>query len=97
MTNEESLLQKFDLEAEANRLLANEDEDDLDKINAECEELDQLEKTDREEREGWEYGHGEGLLDAIEALLSYRQDIFSDTLVRVIHKISAKKLIDAPF
>jgi hypothetical protein len=97
MTNEESLLQKFDMEAETNRLLANEDEDDLNKINADCEEFDRLSKEVEAEREQWEYGHGEGILDALEALLSFRENMQSDVLLAMIQKVTKRKLFDPPF
>ena len=96
MTHEEEAQQRMlDAAAEAGELL--EDEDDLDKINADCEEFDRLSKEVEAEREAWEYGHGEGTLDALEALLSFRDDIHGIVLLSMIEKICKRKLFDPPF
>ena len=73
-------------------------EDDLDEIEAECEEFDKLAKAVQEEREQWEYGHGEGILDALEALLSFRESMRNnDVLLAAISKIARRKLFEPPF
>ena len=74
-----------------------EDEDDLDQIDADCEEFDRLSKEVEAEREQWEYGHASGILDALESLLSFRENMQSDVLLAMIQKISKRKLFDPPF
>jgi hypothetical protein len=76
---------------------APEEEDDLEAINAECEELDRLEKDVFAEQDHWAYGHGQGILDALEAMLSFRENMCSDVLLAMIQKVSQRKLFDPPF
>jgi hypothetical protein len=75
----------------------NTPEDDLDKIDDEYEEFDRLSKEVEAEREQWAYGHGEGILDALESLLSFRENMHNDVLLAMIQKVSQRKLFAPPF
>jgi hypothetical protein len=74
-----------------------EEEDDLEAINAECEELDRLQKDVFAEQDYWAYSHGQGILDALEAILSFRESMCSDVLLAMIQKVSQCKLLTRPF
>lgn len=104
MTNEEPLLSKFDQEQLANRLLeateqakqlARDVDEELEKKAAEYDQI--VAQAVMEEQEQWKYGHGEGILDAIESLLSFREKIGNNVLLQAIHKIANRKLFDPPF
>jgi len=73
------------------------DEDDLDQIKADCEEFDLLSKEVEAEREQWEYGHASGILDALESLLSFRENMQGDVLLAMIQKVTKRKLFEPPF
>ena len=71
--------------------------EEMEEMERDIKEGEELQKAVNEEREQWDYGHHEGILDALESLLSFRDNMNPDVLLAVIHKIARRKLFDPPF
>ena len=71
--------------------------EELEDMELDIKEVDELQKSVEAEREAWEYGHGAGILDALEAVLSFRDDIHGIVLLAMVEKICKRKLFEPPF
>jgi hypothetical protein len=82
-----------DMTGEEPEQLADQQED----MEQDIQEVEELQKAVDEERAQWDYGHHEGILDALESLLSFRENMNPGVLLAAIHKIARRKLFDPPF
>ena len=71
--------------------------EEQEEMERDIKEVDEMEKAVKEEREAWEHGHGKGILDALEALLSFRENMENELLLAMIQKVSKRTLFDQPF
>ena len=71
--------------------------EELEDMERDIKEGEELEKAVNDEHEQWEYGHASGILDALESLLSFRENMQSDVLLAMIQKVSKRKLFEPPF
>jgi hypothetical protein len=71
--------------------------EELEDMERDIKEVEELDKAVESEREQWEYGHREGILDALESLLSFRENMENELLLAMIEKVCKRKLFDPPF